>query len=70
MRQRARKFVGTFATVGFLIAYSLVAMAVGGQYVVGHGMAVELPFFVIAGCLWLPAVMALIRWMARPDIQA
>jgi uncharacterized membrane protein len=70
MKQRTRKFVGTFATVFFLIAYSLVAMAVGGQFVLGHGPAAELTFYVVAGALWLPVVMALIRWMARPDPSA
>jgi hypothetical protein len=67
MTQRARKFIGTFATISFLVAYSLVAMAIGGQFVVGRGIWFELPFYIVAGCLWLPVVMALIRWMARPD---
>lgn len=67
MNQRTRKFVGTLATLAFLIAYSLVAMAIGGELVVGRGMAYELPFYVAAGVLWLPAVMYLVRWMARPD---
>lgn len=67
MKQRSRKALGTIATVAFLVVYSLVAMAVGGQFVVGRGLAVELPFYVVAGALWLPVVMALIRWMAKPD---
>lgn len=67
MKLRTRKFIGTLATVGFLIVYSLVAMAVGGQVAVGHGLLVELPFYIIAGSLWLPVVMAIVRWMARPD---
>ncbi len=67
MGLRTRKFIGTFATVGFLIAYSLAAMAVGGQLVVGRGVFVELPFYIIAGTLWLPVVMAIVKWMARPD---
>ena len=67
MKQRTRKAIGTFATVLFLIVYSLVAMAVGGQLVAGRGLAFELPFYIVAGALWLPVVMALIRWMAKPD---
>ena len=67
MKQRSRKAVGTFATVVFLIVYSLVAMALGGQLVVGRGLIYELPFYIVAGVLWLPVVMALIRWMAKPD---
>ena len=67
MKQRNRKAIGTIATVLFLIVYSLVAMAVGGQLVVGRGMAFELPYYVIAGALWLPVVMVIIKWMAKPD---
>ena len=70
MNQRARKAIGTFATVFFLIVYSLVAMAVGGNLVVGRGLLFELPFYIVAGCLWLPIVMWLIKWMARPDPEA
>ncbi len=67
MTIRTRKAIGTLATVAFLILYALIAMAVGGHYIVGHGLAVELPFYIAAGVLWLPVVMAIIRWMARPD---
>jgi hypothetical protein len=67
MTLRTRKAIGTFATVVFLIVYALVAMAVGGELAVGRGLAVELTFYAVAGLLWLPVVMAIIRWMARPD---
>jgi uncharacterized membrane protein len=67
MKQRTRKAIGTFATIAFMIVYALIAMAVGGQVAVGRGLAIELTFYVVAGLLWLPVVMALIRWMARPD---
>ncbi|MFO1130922.1 MAG: DUF2842 domain-containing protein [Hyphomicrobiales bacterium] len=67
MNQRSRKAIGTIATVLFIIAYALVMMAVGGMLVVGRGMAFELPFYAVAGAGWLPVVMALIRWMSKPD---
>ena len=67
MKQRSRKAIGTIATVLFLIVYSLAAMAVGGQLVVGRGMALELPYYIVAGALWLPVVMLIIKWMAKPD---
>lgn len=67
MKQRARKAIGVFGTVAFLIVYSLIAMAIGGIYVVGRGIPWELAFYAIAGLLWLPPVMAIIRWTARPD---
>jgi len=67
MRQRTRKAIGTLSVVAFIIAYALVMMAVGGELAVGRGLAVELVFYVVAGLLWLPVVMAIIRWMVRPD---
>ena len=67
MRQRTRKAIGTFLIIAFIIVYSLVMMAVGGELAIGRGVAVELIFYAIAGLLWLPVVMGLIRWMVRPD---
>ncbi|MEI8178529.1 DUF2842 domain-containing protein [Aestuariivirga sp.] len=67
MNQRTRKAIGTAATVAFIAIYALVMMAVGGMLVVGRGTAFELPFYIVAGVGWLPVVMALIRWMSKPD---
>lgn len=67
MKQRQRKFAGTFLCVAYLITYCLIVMAIGGRFVVGTHGAVELAFYAVAGFAWLPPVMAIIRWMARPD---
>ena len=67
MKQRQRKFIGVFATVAFMIIYSLLAMAIGGEVAVGRSAAVEIGFYLVAGIAWLPVVMWIIRWMARPD---
>jgi uncharacterized membrane protein len=67
MKQRTRKAIGTISVVAFIIVYSLVMMAVGGELAVGRGLAVEIVFYAVAGLLWLPVVMAIIRWMVRPD---
>jgi hypothetical protein len=66
MSIRTRKLAGVIAVVGFLIAYSLVAMAVGGQFVTGKGKVLEFCYFAFAGVMWLPAVMWIIRWMSHP----
>ena len=50
-----------------MAVYALVLMAVGGLLVVGRGTAFELPFYILAGLGWLPVVMAIIRWMSKPD---
>lgn len=67
MKQRTRKAIGTAAVVVFIIIYALVMMAVGGEWAVGRGLAIELAFYVVAGALWMPVVMIIIRWMSRPD---
>lgn len=67
MKQRTRKAIGTLSVVAFIILYSLVMMAVGGELAVGNGLAVEIIFYALAGFLWLPPVMMIIRWMVRPD---
>jgi hypothetical protein len=66
MSLRQRKLIGMVAIVTFLIAYCLIAMAVGGIVAVGLPMPLEIGFFIIAGIAWLPVVMIIIRWMSRP----
>lgn len=70
MKIRQRKFIGTMATIAFLVVYALVAMAIGGQYVVGYGPVLELAAFILLGVGWIPVAMILIRWMSRPDTEA
>jgi Protein of unknown function (DUF2842) len=67
MKLRTRKLIGTISTVVFMSVYALVLMALGGKYVVGNGLLVELPFYILAGLGWLPGAMAIIRWMSKPD---
>lgn len=63
---RSRKFAGMVLTLVFLVGYSLIAMAVGAEWAIGWPFLAQLGFFVVAGLLWLPPVMVIIRWMARP----
>ena len=67
MKLRTRKLFGTIATVVYLTVYCLIAMALGGRLVVGYGIAMELPFYIIAGIGWLPIEMMIIKWMSKPD---
>jgi Protein of unknown function (DUF2842) len=67
MTLRSRKALGTLATVVWLVLYSLIAMAMGGAWVVGRGVFAELTFYVVAGVAWIPVEMLIIRWMSRPD---
>jgi Protein of unknown function (DUF2842) len=67
MTLRARKLAGTIGTVLFLVLYSLLAMALGGEFVIGSGGLPELIFYIAAGIAWLPFVMLIIRWMSRAE---
>ena len=68
MKIRTRKAIGTAATVFWLIFYALIMMAVGGIMVLGRGVALEMPFYLIAGLGWLPVAMWIIKWMSKPDV--
>ncbi len=68
MRQRTRKFIGIIITFSFLVVYVLVMMAFGAMLAAREpGFFVQLAYHAIAGVAWLPVVMFIIRWMARPD---
>jgi Protein of unknown function (DUF2842) len=67
MTIRTRKFLGTIGTLAWLGTYCLIAMAIGGIYVVGRGPVFELPYYVLAGLGWIPGAMIIIRWMSKPD---
>jgi hypothetical protein len=66
MTLRTRKALGTIAFVVWLIVYSLIAMAVGGHFVVGSHMLLELGFYIAAIVPWLLGAMAIIKWMSGP----
>jgi Protein of unknown function (DUF2842) len=66
MTVRTRKALGLVLWLFFMAAYCLVAMAIGGRYVIGGGLLVELPFYAVAGVGWVPVAMAIVRWMSRP----
>lgn len=68
MKIRTRKFIGIILTVGFMAIYSLVMMAFGGVFILGHGRLFELAFYIIGGLAWLPVEMAIIKWMSKPDL--
>ena len=67
MTMRTRKLIGVFAGMIYLSVYVLVAMALGGALFMDVNKIVQLAYFIAAGILWLPGMMLLIRWMARPD---
>ena len=67
MTQRTRKFLGIIASVTFLLVYVLLAMAIGSTYFAEQSGLAQFVYYIIAGVGWLPFVMAIIKWMERPD---
>lgn len=67
MTLRARKLVGAIALIVFLAVYALAAMMVAVVLQVSASKVVELIYYPVAGLLWVPPAMWLVRWMQRPD---
>ncbi|KKB10283.1 hypothetical protein VE26_05005 [Devosia chinhatensis] len=68
MTQRNRKLIGAFLLVGSIIAWSVLATALYLALPEGLPGLVLIVFFIIAGMGWLLPAMAIIRWMAKPDV--
>jgi NADH:ubiquinone oxidoreductase subunit 3 (subunit A) len=66
MHIRTRKFIGGFLILAVLVVYSLIAMVIGAAVAIEWPEAGRVAFYAAAGLLWLPLVMVIIRWMARP----
>lgn len=66
MHIRARKFIGGFLILAVLVVYSLLAMVVGAAVAIEWPEPGRIAFYGVAGILWLPLVMVIVRWMARP----
>ncbi|HML42211.1 MAG: DUF2842 domain-containing protein [Hyphomicrobium zavarzinii] len=67
MTLRTRKLVGAIALVVFLAFYALMAMMAAIILQVSASKVVELIYYPVAGLLWLPPAMWLVKWMQRPD---
>ena len=67
MTIRTRKFVGAIALILFLAIYALAAMMAAIVLQVSESKVVELIYYPVAGLLWVPPAMWLVKWMQRPD---
>jgi hypothetical protein len=59
--------VGAIALLVFLAIYALAAMMAAIVLQVSASKIVELVYYPVAGLLWLPPAMWLVKWMQRPD---
>ena len=69
MSLRTRKFIGGVLILAILVVYSLVAMVAGAEIAMGWPEPGRIAFYATAGILWLPLVMLIIRWIARPGLD-
>ena len=68
MPRRQRKFIGVVLTLGFVIVYALVAMALAqARFVQGAPDLLQWLYYAVIGMAWVLPIMPLIRWMERPD---
>jgi uncharacterized membrane protein YuzA (DUF378 family) len=68
MRMRTRKLIGTVVTIGFVMVYALVAMALAqARPLQESSPPVQFIIYAIIGLAWILPLMPLIRWMQRPD---
>ena len=68
MRRRQRKFIGVAATLVFVIAYALMAMALAqARFVQTSPDLLQWIYYAVIGMAWVLPIMPLIRWMERPD---
>jgi hypothetical protein len=68
MRRRTRKFIGALLTIGFALAYALLAMALTqGRLVQDAPGLVRGLIYASLGLAWILPLMPLIKWMEKPD---
>lgn len=67
MPPRTRKFIGALALLFGLLVYIILAVAIGIR--VPRTPLAELPYYILAGILWIFPAIRIIAWMARGDID-
>ena len=68
MRRRARKFLGAFAMLAWVLIYAIIAMTVAQtDHIRQLNSVLQAIFFLVVGLAWILPLMPLIKWMERPD---
>ena len=68
MRRRARSFIGSAATLAYVVVYALGAMLVAqlGPFRDAAGLVQGL-FYIALGIGWIVPLIPLVGWMVAPD---
>jgi len=68
VHRRTRKFIGTIATICFVVIYALLAMALAQSRIIQTSPGVvQAVYYIVLGLAWILPLMPLIKWMERPD---
>jgi hypothetical protein len=67
---KVRQLLGILILLIYLTIYCLAAMGVAANYVLEANRLVQGLYFVVAGIVWLPPAMWLIKWMQRSDRES
>lgn len=68
MTQRNRKLIGALLCVISIVVWSSLATSIYLAFPPELPWYVLIVYFIIAGMGWLLPAMALVRWMAKPDV--
>lgn len=67
MQNSIRKLIGAVALLLLVVFYALFVMGLAGSRVREMGGLGEGVFYIVAGVLWLPLAMWIIRFMIKKD---
>ena len=63
MTASTKKLIGSLIMMAGLLVYILIALVIGSR--LPHTVFVELPYYIVAGTLWVLPAKAIITWMHR-----
>ncbi len=67
MTQRARKAIGSFALIAYMITAIVLILILAERLLAGAPWWGQLAFYVVAGVIWIAPLKPLFAWMNRPD---
>ena len=65
-----RKLVGLVVLLVGLAGYTIGAVAIAIGWINSLGPLAQIPYYVIAGCLWVAPAHYLLAWMTKGDKPA
>lgn len=67
MTQSARKAIGSFGLLAYMIAFIALAVVLGERILPARAGLWHAVYFVVAGVIWVAPLKPLFGWMNKPD---